>query len=74
MGVAEQIGGGGVQGLLSVKQAAAYLGLSTQTLYNRTSQRRIDYVKLGGRVLFRPSDLEKMIEAGTVRAKSYDRN
>jgi excisionase family DNA binding protein len=66
--------GDGVRGLLNVKEAAAFLGIGVQTVYNRVSQRRIDHVKIGRRVLFRLSDLEKLIEAGSVGAESYDHN
>lgn len=61
----ENGGNGNVAGrLLSVKEAAAYLGLSKQTVYNWRSQGRVAYVKLGRRVLFRPADLDKLIEGG----------
>jgi excisionase family DNA binding protein len=62
-------GNGGMNGLLSVKEAAAYLGIGVQTIYNRVSQRHIDHVKIGRRVLFRRSDLERLIAAGAVEAK-----
>jgi excisionase family DNA binding protein len=38
--------------LLNVKEAAAFLGIGVQTLYNRISQRTINHVKIGRRVLF----------------------
>ena len=36
-----------MQRLLSVREAANYMGLSTHTLYTMVSQRRIPYIKVG---------------------------
>ena len=36
-----------MQRLMSVKEAAKYLGVSGHTLYQMVSQRRIPYVKVG---------------------------
>jgi len=51
--------------LLDVKHASRVLGISVKTLLHR----RIDYVKLRGRVLFRPDSLCELIERSTVRAR-----
>ena len=53
--------------LVSVKEAAAYTGLSPHTLYTMVSQRRVPYVKLGRLTKFDLSQLEQWIEAHTVR-------
>jgi excisionase family DNA binding protein len=60
-------------GLLNVQEAANYLGLAKQTMYNMVSKRRVVYVKLGRRLLFRPEDLQRMIEAGRIEARSTAR-
>jgi excisionase family DNA binding protein len=62
--------GGGMQGLLSVRDAAAYLGVARQTLFNWINKGRITYTKLGSRVLFRCQDLEKFINSRTIPAKN----
>lgn len=49
---------GKVLGLLSVKQAAAFLNMSEGWLYGSG----IPHVKLGRRRLYRPSDLERFVE------------
>lgn len=55
---------------LTKKQLAAYLGLSVYTIDTWVSQKRIPYVKLGTRVLFRERDIEQWIDRHTVTAKS----
>jgi excisionase family DNA binding protein len=56
------------QGLVSLAEAAAYLGLSEGTLRNWVSMRRIEYVKIGSRTCFRPAALDAYIAAQTVPA------
>ncbi|KRC34866.1 hypothetical protein ASE10_09260 [Lysobacter sp. Root76] len=52
---------------LRVASAAAYLGLSEQTLHKMRSQGRGPrYVKLGGRVFYRRTDLDAYLSASTV--------
>ena len=47
---------------LDNKQAAAYLGLSLNTIYKYASQKRLAYRKLGGRLAFRKSALDEFIQ------------
>jgi excisionase family DNA binding protein len=49
--------------LLDVDQAAARLGLSSSTVYKKAHQFEIPSVKIGGRVLFKPCDLDGYAEA-----------
>lgn len=49
-------------GLLNAKEAAARLGLSFWTLYAWARSGRISCVRLGKRLLFDSSDLEKFID------------
>lgn len=51
--------------LLTLRQAAAYMGLSVHTLRQWVSQRRIPFVKLGRAVRFNPADLAAFITAHT---------
>lgn len=46
--------------LLTLNEAAAYLGISKLTLYGWTSQRRIDHVKVGRLVKFDRQTLDKL--------------
>lgn len=48
--------------LLSLKQAAAYLNVSTRTLMRRINSREIAFVKVFGQYRFKIEDLEKFIE------------
>jgi excisionase family DNA binding protein len=57
--------------LLSVQEAAERLKISIHTLRAWISQRRIGFIKLGRRVLFRSEDLEAFIDAHVVQPKSY---
>lgn len=44
-------------------EAAAFLGLSPSTLYRYACQRRLEYRKLGGRLQYRESELERFKQA-----------
>ena len=57
-------------GLLSVEEAADYLGLSVHTVYGWVSQGRIPYVKMGRLTKFRKEDLDRFILANTVNPKA----
>ena len=46
-------------------EAAAMLGIAARTLRKFASERRLPSVKLGGRLLFRLSDLEAFLAANT---------
>ena len=60
--------------LLTVAETAALLRLKVSTVRAWTLQRRIPHVKLGGkRVFFRRSDLEGLITASVIPAKSGKR-
>jgi len=50
--------------LLSVEEAAQYLGVQKSTIYSRAWRRVIPSVKMGRRLLFDQEDLDRMIEAG----------
>ena len=56
------------RGLLTIKDAAAYLGLSPGTLRNWVSARRIDYVKVGRLTRISLAVLDRYIEQQTIRA------
>jgi excisionase family DNA binding protein len=54
--------------LLTIPEAAEYLGLSKLTLYEWVSQRKIEYVKVGRLVKFDQRQLERWIEKHTIKA------
>jgi excisionase family DNA binding protein len=58
-------------GLLTVKEAANFLSVSTSTLYGWVYQRRIPFVKLGRALRFELPELQKFIQSNrfTVRSK-----
>ncbi len=50
--------------LISVEDAARYLGVQRSTIYSWAWRRKIPSVKMGRRLLFDQEDLDRMIEAG----------
>lgn len=58
-----------LEDLLDITRAAKLLGISPKTLRDHVLHRRIDYVKVGGRVLFRPDRLWDFIERNTIHAR-----
>lgn len=52
--------------LLNAMEATKLLKISRSTLYRWTSKRKIPHIKAGGRVLFRPSDLDQWLKDKTV--------
>jgi len=57
-----------LEDLLDIPRTAKVLGISPKTLRDHVLHRRIDYVKIGGRVLFRPDTLWDFIERNTIHA------
>ena len=51
--------------LLSIKDAASYLGLRPAFLYELTYQGGIPFVRIGGRKLIKVADLDKLITENT---------
>ncbi len=50
------------------KEAAAYLWIADQSLYNWRSQRRgPDYGLMGSKIMYLKSDLDKFIESNRVK-------
>ncbi len=47
---------------MNIQDAAEYLGFAVHTLYGWTSQRRIPFVKIGGRVRFDKRKLDQWLE------------
>jgi excisionase family DNA binding protein len=54
---------------LSIVEAATYLNLSVHTLRKWVSYRKITFIKLGDRILFRVSDLEKLLEQNLIQPR-----
>lgn len=49
---------------LSVGEVSLVTGLSTATLYRMIRARQLDTVRVGRRVLIRPSEIERMLQEG----------
>lgn len=52
--------------LLSVDQAAAYIGCGARMVRRLVAERRVPFVKVGRHVRFRVSALEAFLDAGRV--------
>lgn len=55
--------------LLTSKELARYLQLPLSGVYDLTHQRRIPFIKIGSRLRFRQSDVEKWLERQTASPK-----
>jgi excisionase family DNA binding protein len=51
--------------LLSVEKVAKWLGVSDEWVRKAARERRLESVKIGARLLFRPEAIEEYIEAHT---------
>lgn len=51
--------------LLDVKQAAEILNIKVSTLYRWVHTKQINYVKIGGKLTFKPSVLETFISSNS---------
>lgn len=56
-------------GLLTSKQAAELLGISTRTLWRLQAAKEIAYIKLGKSVRFDPADLAAYIQSQKVATR-----
>lgn len=56
--------------LLTVPESAALLRLKTSTIRSWRLKRRIPFVKIGGKVLVRRSDIEEFVAKNVVPAKT----
>jgi excisionase family DNA binding protein len=59
--------------LLGIDEAAERLGLSGHTVRAMVRQRKIAFVRLGARILFRPQDLANYIESHLVPPQAGSR-
>jgi excisionase family DNA binding protein len=57
--------------LLTVRQAAEYLGTTVATLYSKVWRREIPFIKLGRSVRFDVGDLDEMIEQAKVKPREF---
>jgi excisionase family DNA binding protein len=57
--------------LLDTNEAAEYLGISRNTLYEWTIQKKIPYIKVGRLVKFRKEDLESWLKQRTQEEKKH---
>jgi excisionase family DNA binding protein len=59
---------GPIEPLLDVPRTAHLLGISVKTLRDWIQVRKIDYVKVGTRVMIRPETIREFVTANTRRA------
>lgn len=57
--------------LLNVNEAAEYLGLSKNTLYDWVCQRKFPFVKCGRLTKFDIKDIDKWIESNKVKEQVF---
>jgi excisionase family DNA binding protein len=59
--------------LITAKEASQYLSLSTDTVYQLASLRKLPYLKIGARVLFDVKALDLWVEKHMIREKELSR-
>lgn len=59
--------------LLTVEEIAEYLSLKPSTIYQWTHQGFIPHLKLGNRVRFKVSQIERWLESRTVNGRTRKR-
>jgi excisionase family DNA binding protein len=57
--------------LLTVRQAAEYLGTTPATLYTKVWRREVAFIKLGRSLRFDVRDLDAMIEANKIQPREH---
>jgi excisionase family DNA binding protein len=57
--------------LLNINEASELLGLAKATLYRYASMRMVPAIKLGDRLLFKQSDLEKWIDDHRIEPNAF---
>jgi excisionase family DNA binding protein len=55
--------------LLTIDEAAKYLGISKLTLYGWVSARKVGFIKVGRLVKFKQEQLDKWIDEHTVKPR-----
>lgn len=58
---------------LTISEAAEALGLSRHTIYAWIRSRRIAFIRLGRAIRVAPSEIERIMRAGTVPARRATR-
>ena len=59
--------------LITAKEASQYLSLSTGTVYQMASVKKLPYLKIGDRVLFDVKALDHWIEKHMIKEKDWKR-
>ncbi|MHB1447069.1 MAG: hypothetical protein ACYCZV_15650 [Acidimicrobiales bacterium] len=59
--------------LLDARGAGAYTGLGERYIRRLRAERRIDCILIGGRLLFDPEDLDRLVDVHRVTALARDR-
>ncbi len=57
--------------LITAKEAGQYLSLSTDTIYQMASMKKLPYLKIGSRVLFDRKALDLWIEKHLIKEKEW---
>jgi len=56
--------------LLNIEEAAGFLDLKVNTLYEKTSLKTIPHFKKGNKLYFRRTELEEWVKAGKVKTRT----
>jgi len=57
--------------LLNITELSEMIGIKANTLYHWVSQRRVPFVKVGGRTKFDVIEIDKWIKESSVECKDF---
>ncbi len=60
-----------MQKYLDIDETAEFLKIKKATIYQMTHMQQIPHIKLGGKLLFDPNDLEKWLEGKKIGVRKY---
>ncbi|WP_265822580.1 helix-turn-helix domain-containing protein [Geovibrio ferrireducens] len=60
-----------MQKYLDIDETAEFLKIKKATIYQMTHMQQIPHIKLGGKLLFDPNDLEKWLEGKKVNVRRH---
>ncbi|MFX0197214.1 MAG: helix-turn-helix domain-containing protein [Candidatus Hodarchaeota archaeon] len=58
--------------LFTVEETKEIFRISRSTLYRWVMERRIPYIKVGGRLLFKPNEIDGLLKEKSIRAISNE--
>jgi excisionase family DNA binding protein len=58
-----------VKKILTIKETCGFLNVSLRTLQRYRDEGMIDFIQIGGKIMFRPEDLEKFLQKFKIKGR-----